>query len=259
MTLLSFVAIATVPATASAEGDIKELKLRDWQPRSMLKTKITLVKRPRFPAIDVHNHLYGTDPQAAISAMDEAGVKAVVNLDGGWGKALVAQLKRFDQAYPGRFLTFALIDFRNFDDSDWSERIVAQLEADFRAGAKGLKFHKALGLGYRHRDGSLIRVDDPKLDPIWALCARYRRPVMIHTADPAALLYTARSLQRTMARTQRAPRLAVLWRSVSKSRRTLEAAQPSYCQTSKDDLHWRAPWQQSGGSSDRREVARSLS
>ena len=29
-------------------------------------------------------------------------------------------------------------------------------------------------------------VDDPKLDPIWAVCAKHHRPVMIHTADPAA-------------------------------------------------------------------------
>jgi predicted TIM-barrel fold metal-dependent hydrolase len=29
-------------------------------------------------------------------------------------------------------------------------------------------------------------VDDPKLDPIWAVCAEFRRPVEIHTADPGA-------------------------------------------------------------------------
>ena len=35
------------------KGDIKELKVRDWQPRSMLITKATEVPRPAFPAIDV--------------------------------------------------------------------------------------------------------------------------------------------------------------------------------------------------------------
>jgi hypothetical protein len=29
-------------------------------------------------------------------------------------------------------------------------------------------------------------VDDPKLDPIWQMCAKYNRPVVIHVADPAA-------------------------------------------------------------------------
>jgi len=29
-------------------------------------------------------------------------------------------------------------------------------------------------------------VDDPKLDPVWRICARYNKPVVIHVADPAA-------------------------------------------------------------------------
>ena len=31
-----------------------------------------------------------------------------------------------------------------------------------------------------------MQIDDPKLEPIWELCARYKRPVVIHTSDPAA-------------------------------------------------------------------------
>ena len=46
--------------------------------------------------------------------------------------------------------------------------------------------HKSLGLGVRYKDGRLMPVDDPKLDPIWAMCAQYDRPVEIHTADPGA-------------------------------------------------------------------------
>jgi predicted TIM-barrel fold metal-dependent hydrolase len=60
------------------------------------------------------------------------------------------------------------------------------LEESFKAGAKGLKFHKSLGLGVRHKDGTLMKVDDPKLDPIMEVCAKHHRPIMIHTADPAA-------------------------------------------------------------------------
>src|SRR5262249_43909486 len=49
------------PASAQDKGkdDIRELKLRDWEPRSMLVTKVTEVARPAFPAVDVHNHLGG--------------------------------------------------------------------------------------------------------------------------------------------------------------------------------------------------------
>ena len=61
-----------------------------------------------------------------------------------------------------------------------------RLEESFALGAKGLKFHKSFGLHYRYKDGKLMQVDDPKLDPVWEMCAKHKRPVVIHIADPAA-------------------------------------------------------------------------
>jgi predicted TIM-barrel fold metal-dependent hydrolase len=174
-------------------GDIRDLKLRDWRPKSMLKTKVTRVNRPSFAVIDVHNHLGGG--AATLTAervkrylreMDEAGVRTVVNLDGGWDDKLKETVAALDQAHPGRFLTFALIDFRGFDQEGWSVRETDRLRRSFQAGAKGLKFHKSLGLSYRNESGRLLGIDDPRLDPIWALCGAMNKPVMIHTADPAA-------------------------------------------------------------------------
>ena len=180
-------------AFAQEKADIKELKLRDWQPRSMLITKATDVAKPAFPVIDVHNHLGGGKAtltparvQRYLSEMDAAGVRAAVNLDGGWGERLTETLAALDNAHPGRFLTYALIDFSSIDGSGWSDRESAQLRASFEAGAKGLKFHKSLGLGVRYKNGRFMPVDDPKLDPIWEVCAAYKRPVEIHTGDPGA-------------------------------------------------------------------------
>jgi predicted TIM-barrel fold metal-dependent hydrolase len=172
---------------AAQEGDIKNLKLRDWEPRPMLKVKETVVERPMFPVIDVHNHLRNVkDVAALVATMDAAGIKTVVHLDGGWGDGLKQNLARLDEAYPGRFLTYALLDFQGIDEADWGERTASQLEESFRAGAKGLKIHKSLGLGIRYKDGRLMPVDDPKLDPVWRACAKWRRVVEIHIADPQA-------------------------------------------------------------------------
>ena len=175
------------------QDDIRELKLKEWAPRSMLVVKQTAVDEPRFPAIDVHNHLGGgkqfLSPDRVaryLEEMNAAGVRTVVNLDGGWGDQLTETLAALDEAHPERFLTFALINFDGIDDDDWSRREAQRLEASFQAGAKGLKFHKSLGLSYRYKNGKLMRVDDPKLDRIFAVCAKYKRPVMLHTADPAA-------------------------------------------------------------------------
>jgi predicted TIM-barrel fold metal-dependent hydrolase len=195
--------LACLPTLVFAQpaDDIRQLKLKDWQPRPMLATKATQVERPMFPAIDVHNHLGGgkqhlTSERVAryLTEMDAAGVRTVVNLDGGWGERLKETIAALDQSHPDRFLTFALINFEGIDHEDWSQRETARLEESFQAGAKGLKFHKTLGLGYRYKNGQLMRVDDPKLAPIFDLCARHQRPVMIHTADPAAFFTTRVSL-----------------------------------------------------------------
>ena len=89
------VAAATLPlmaaafAEAESPSDIRELKLKDWTPKSMLVTKVTKVDKPMFPVIDQHNHL-GTGKASLtpervahyLAEMDAAGVQTVVDLDG---------------------------------------------------------------------------------------------------------------------------------------------------------------------------------
>jgi predicted TIM-barrel fold metal-dependent hydrolase len=196
-TLLSLFSIALLGLFMSssllAEDDIKDLKLKDWKPTSMMKAKVSRIHRPAYPAIDVHNHLGGgkeklTSEQVKkyLDAMDEAGVQTVVNLDGGWDEKLKETVAALDNAHPGRFITFALIDFRGIDDDDWSDRETKRLKESFENGARGLKFHKSLGLTVRYKNGKLMPVDDPKLDPIWRLCGEMNKPIMIHVSDPAA-------------------------------------------------------------------------
>ena len=57
----------------------------------------TSILKPRFPVIDAHNHLGGefgggwdNRPVAELlDVLDEAGVKVLVDLDGGWGEAIL--------------------------------------------------------------------------------------------------------------------------------------------------------------------------
>ena len=180
-------------ASAVAADDIRDLKLRDWQPKSMMVTKVTKVDKPMFPVIDQHNHL-GTGkafltPERVkhyLEEMDAAGVRTVVDLDGMWGDRLKETLAALDKAHPGRFLTYAQINFDGIDDADWSQREAKRLEESFKMGAKGLKFHKSLGLEVKFKNGKYLMPDDPKMDPIYEMCAKYHRPIMIHTGDPVA-------------------------------------------------------------------------
>ena len=185
-------AFATTASAVAAE-DIRDLKLGDWHPTSKMVTKVTKVDKPMYPVIDDHNHL-GTGmafltPERVkhyLEEMDAAGVRTVVDLDGMWGDQLKQTLAALDEAHPGRFLTFAQINFDGLDDQDWSSREAKRLEESFKMGAKGLKFHKSLGLEVKFKNGKYLMPDDPKMDPIYEMCAKYRRPIMIHTGDPVA-------------------------------------------------------------------------
>ena len=63
-------------------------------------------------------------------------------------------------------------------------RAARRLESDIKAGARGLKIFKDLGLRLQKADGSRLKVDDPELDAIWDVCGRFGVPVLIHTAEP---------------------------------------------------------------------------
>ena len=172
------------------EEALKDIRLVDYQPKSMLVTKVTEVKKAKYPAIDVHNHLRkivdsGEDISKLVKIMDDCNVKAVVDLDGGFGENLDKHLNVLKEEYPDRFIIYARIDWNKINEPDFSEYSAKQLEEAVKKGVQGLKISKRLGLGIKEADGSYLRVDSPKLDAVWAKCGELGIPVEIHTSDPA--------------------------------------------------------------------------
>lgn len=171
------------------------LALADFRPRQELRVAATDVPRPRFPAIDAHNHLgdvFGDGLPTMTAgeleaALDTAGVEAIVDLDGGWGDHLRAEIDRWQAPLPGRVAVFASLDYARWaEDRSFGETEAGRLRDGVAAGARGLKVWKRLGLSARDPGGDLIQVDDQRLDPLWAAAAELNVPVTIHVADPIA-------------------------------------------------------------------------
>jgi predicted TIM-barrel fold metal-dependent hydrolase len=172
------------------------LLLSEYQPRSQLRVPAHSIERPRFPAIDVHNHLgrwlsegerwMCDDVPALLALMDEAGVETMVNLDGRGDGELEANLERYDRRHPGRFATFCHVDWASLATGGSAEDLARSVARSADAGARGLKVWKDLGLGFEDDDGRLLLPDDPRLDPVWAAAAEHGLPVLIHVADPIA-------------------------------------------------------------------------
>ncbi|MEX0650851.1 MAG: amidohydrolase family protein [Actinomycetota bacterium] len=174
---------------------LRDLPLRSYAPRPVVRHPVSEVTRARSPVVDVHAHLgrwltgewAAPDVGALLAIMDAANVATVVNLDGMWGDELRANLARYDEEHPGRFVTFAQWDRTLFrEHTDFGERLAAQVREGAADGARGLKVWKDLGLHLRDPAGALVMPDDERLDPVWQACADAGLPVLMHTGDPLA-------------------------------------------------------------------------
>lgn len=112
----------------------------------------------------------------------------MVNLTGGVGEGLVEVRREFDEAHPGRFISFTEPSWNHVASSDYPTFQADQIERAYAAGARGLKITKTLGLYLREQitRGPLIAIDDPRFDPMWETCAALNMPVAIHVSDPEA-------------------------------------------------------------------------
>lgn len=163
----------------------------DYRPRSTLVAPAHSVPKAKFPAIDFHGHP-GSQLSSAEgleqlgAALDGINVRIIVAANNASGEGLKRQtdLIKASPTMKDRVRVLAGVNFQNVGPG-WSEKAVAQLEADVAAGAVGIgEIGKGLGLSTRKADGTRLHIDDPALNPVWEAAARLRLPVFIHTADP---------------------------------------------------------------------------
>ena len=197
-----------LPNSAAAQNPERKpvpLDLSQYQPRSMLHAAETRVERAKFPVVDVHSHLsFSAKSQNGVSlagerrfiwpaervlaVMDRKNIRTMVNLTGGFDAGLEDAIARFDKAHPGRFYTFTEPSYNHFLEPGYPKLQADAIARAHRAGAKGLKILKTLGLYLRENltTGTLVKLDDKRFDPMWDACAQLNMPVAIHVSDPAA-------------------------------------------------------------------------
>lgn len=171
-----------VMVTAKARVD---LPISDFEPRSQLRTPAHDIRTPKFPVIDYHNHLDALEPADVLRVMDACGLERMVNITMQTGEAAFAQIRRFAAA-SSRFSTIGWMDWNGAEQPDFWRRSVEYFERMAEAGIIGFKLWKDLGLTVRDDDGKIVRVDDERLDPLFAKASELNIPVMFHTADPFA-------------------------------------------------------------------------
>jgi predicted TIM-barrel fold metal-dependent hydrolase len=186
---LSMIAAAT---SVFAQKPMKtEMGFEEYNPKSTLVVPEHKLTRAKFPFIDVHSHQFDMptqDLKQLQQVMDSLNMQVMVNLS---GRGFSSGLRHLQEAVenvrasnPRRFVVFTNVDFSPIDDPLWQERMLKRLEQDVKDGAQGLKVFKGLGTRDRDSKGNRIKIDDPRIAPIWDKCGELGIPVLIHSADP---------------------------------------------------------------------------
>jgi predicted TIM-barrel fold metal-dependent hydrolase len=187
------------PAAASQQpptGQRLPLRLTEFEPKSMLHVAETRIARARFPVIDFHTHISSrprstrpaTPPAELVQTMDAVNLHTMVNLTGGSGDQLATAIATFDRAFPRRFVSMTEPTWTRASETGYAAWQAEEVARAKKAGAVGVKILKTLGLYLRDGGptGKLVRVDDPRFDPMWEACGRLGLPVAMHVGDPEA-------------------------------------------------------------------------
>jgi len=137
--------------------------------------------------IDAHSHLMVDDPSAWIhlSRMKIRVLNVCITTNNHAledQKKIYRTLAQADSSIFDWSTSFTLPEF----SAEWSERVIEELEADFRSGAKACKFWKNLGMEVRKPDGEYLRADDPLLSPVYRYLESCGRPALMHIGEPLA-------------------------------------------------------------------------
>ncbi|MFP2996387.1 amidohydrolase family protein [Spongiivirga sp. MCCC 1A20706] len=168
----------------------QRMDFEDYDPPSTLKTPETIIKKAKFPFIDVHNHQWRMPEQnlAALTAeMDALNMAVMVNLSGrgrGDDAHFNGVMKNVKENAPKRFIIFTNISLNGIDEEGWTQKTVAQLESDVNSGANGLKIYKSQTMDNKDSKGNRIKINDSRIAPVFEKCGELGIPVLIHSADP---------------------------------------------------------------------------
>jgi predicted TIM-barrel fold metal-dependent hydrolase len=177
------------------------LPLTTYQPKSMLRVKETRVERAAFPLIDFHTHLtegdgiggqeritFAAKPEEVLLIMERRNIRAMVNLTGGYGQGLEECVRVLHTPHPDRFLVFTEPWWSKTSELSYPAFQAGQIERAHQRGARGIKVLKTLGLYLREKGttGALVKIDDPRFDPMWETAGALKMPVAIHISDPLA-------------------------------------------------------------------------
>ena len=117
------------PGVSSRPGPMDTILLKDYAPKSSLVVPVTFVPKAKYPAIDVHTHVYARTPEEVdewVRTMDEVGIEMTVVLTGATGARFDQLVDLYLKKHPTRFQLYCGLLTDDMDKPDFPQRAVAE-------------------------------------------------------------------------------------------------------------------------------------
>ncbi len=181
------IVLSILVSMSSAGQDVDDLKLKDYRPKSIYNIPVTNVVKAKYPAIDMHTHVYGrTDEEIVrwIKAMDACGIEKSIVFTGATGTRFDDLVKLYSK-YGNRFELWCGFDYTGYEQPGYGPAAVKELERCFKAGAKGVGevMFKGKGISPSSKMKTIMLPDDPRMDILWEKCAELGLPVNLHISE----------------------------------------------------------------------------
>jgi uncharacterized protein len=164
----------------------EEIKLKDFHPKSIYKLPVTIIKKAKFSAVDMHSHDYAkNDEEVArwVKTMDGSGIEKTIILSGASGSKFDSIYSKYSK-YGNRFEVWCGFDISGYEKPGWIEKAVRELERCVKVGARGIGELSDKGFGLRYAGGFGPHIDDPIMKPLLKRCGELNIPINIHVAEP---------------------------------------------------------------------------
>ncbi len=167
--------------------DVNDLKLKDYRPKSIYNIPVTNVNMAKYPAIDMHTHVYGRDDKTIarwIKAMDACGIEKAIVFTGATGARFDTLVKMYS-GYGNRFELWCGFDYSGYDKPGYGPEAVKELERCVKNGAKGIGevMFKGKGISPASKNKIILLPDDPRMDLLFEKCADLKIPVNLHISE----------------------------------------------------------------------------
>ncbi len=188
------------------EGYDAMVAVQDFRPATVMRPAAESQRTvPAFETIEFHGHLFrdAPPPDELLAKLDAQRTRYFVNL--ALTTTTLAEFRELKAKYDSpRILHFVGFNWKYLREGapDWAGKMARDLDEVAGAGVRGVKLWKNFGVLEKDPDGKILALDDPRLDPVWDVCARRKLLIAMHTADPPAFYRPAN------ATNERLPELA---------------------------------------------------